>query len=63
MKYDATCDAGGGDRLGAEFVYFFFMKKYGLEKLADVHTTQLQLAMLHHGSKTHQFACHDPGRL
>ena len=49
MKYDATCDAGGNDRLTVpEFVYFFFMKKYGLEKLADVHTTQLQLAMLHH---------------
>ena len=49
MKYDATCDAGGNDRLTVpEFVYFFFMKKYGLEKLADLHTTQLQLAMLHH---------------
>ena len=49
MKYDEVCDANQQARLSVpEFVYFFYCKKYGLEKLADLHTTQLQLAMLHH---------------
>ena len=31
-----------------QFVYFFLVKKYGLESLADMHVTQLQLALVHH---------------
>ena len=31
-----------------EFLYFFTLKKYGLEALADMHATQLMLALEHH---------------
>ena len=49
MKYDSNCDQNRVERKTMpQFVYFFMVKKYGLEKLADMHVTQLQLAMVHH---------------
>jgi hypothetical protein len=49
MEYDAACVATKHSVLPLpQFAYFYFCRKFGLESLADLHCTQLQLALLHH---------------
>lgn len=49
IKNDEECTEKGQPFLTLpQFCYFFLVKKYGNERLADVHLTQLQLAVLHH---------------
>ena len=49
LTYDRNCMASGTPVLDvAPFVYFYMLKKYGLESLADMQVTQLVLALEHH---------------
>mmetsp|Transcript_37674 Transcript_37674/g.84157 ORF Transcript_37674/g.84157 Transcript_37674/m.84157 type:complete len:630 (+) Transcript_37674:141-2030(+) len=49
LKYDDECDGRGASHLSLpHFLYFHLCRTYGSEQLADLHASQLQLALLHH---------------